>query len=773
MPIVHTLGMPRMGARRELKWALESYWKGELPADALLGRAREIRAAHWRLQSEAGLAFVTVGDFSLYDHVLDMACRLGVVPERYGRAPEEIDLDTYFRQARGRARPDDAQATAALEMTKWFDTNYHYLVPELTPAQPFRLARGDLFEQVAEAQALGYTPKAVVLGPLSFLWLAKLKGTGEKLALLDGLLPVYGEILARLARQGVEWVQMDEPILALDLDARWRQAMESAYHRLHNQGVKLLVASYFAPLADNLLTAVQLPVAGLHVDAVSAPEELGRVADWLPAHKVLSAGIVDGRNVWRTDLDRALDRLEPLYQRFGERLWLAPSCSLLHVPLDFDLEEGLDAEIKSWLAFGRQKLAELHTLARALAEGRGAVAAELEENRQALARRRASPRVVDPAVRARVAAVQPQDLARTHPYAQRAVAQRAWLQLPPFPTTTIGSFPQTAEIRAARRDYKAGLIDQAAYQARMREAIRHAVGVQERLGLDVLVHGEAERNDMVEYFGELLAGYAFTEHGWVQSYGSRCVKPPIIYGDVSRPAPMTVDWITYAQSLTAKPMKGMLTGPITMLKWSFVRDDLPTREVALQIALALRDEIRDLEAAGIRIIQVDEPAFREALPLRLAERPAYLAWAVEAFRLATAGVKDATQIHTHMCYSEFNDIIEAIARLDADVITIETARSDMALLEAFADYAYPNEIGPGVYDIHSPNVPSVEAMTALLNKAAERIPRERLWVNPDCGLKTRGWPEVEAALANMVAAARQLRQQATAAAQPPTPNPAQ
>ncbi len=773
MPIVHTLGMPRMGARRELKWALESYWKGELPADALLGRAREIRAAHWRLQSEAGLAFVTVGDFSLYDHVLDMACRLGVVPERYGRAPEEIDLDTYFRQARGRARPDDAQATAALEMTKWFDTNYHYLVPELTPAQPFRLARGDLFEQVAEAQALGYTPKAVVLGPLSFLWLAKLKGTGEKLALLDGLLPVYGEILARLARQGVEWVQMDEPILALDLDARWRQAMESAYHRLHNQGVKLLVASYFAPLADNLLTAVQLPVAGLHVDAVSAPEELGRVADWLPAHKVLSAGIVDGRNVWRTDLDRALDRLEPLYQRFGERLWLAPSCSLLHVPLDFDLEEGLDAEIKSWLAFGRQKLAELHTLARALAEGRGAVAAELEENRQALARRRASPRVVDPAVRARVAAVQPQDLARTHPYAQRAVAQRAWLQLPPFPTTTIGSFPQTAEIRAARRDYKAGLIDQAAYQARMREAIRHAVGVQERLGLDVLVHGEAERNDMVEYFGELLAGYAFTEHGWVQSYGSRCVKPPIIYGDVSRPAPMTVDWITYAQSLTAKPMKGMLTGPITMLKWSFVRDDLPTREVALQIALALRDEIRDLEAAGIRIIQVDEPAFREALPLRLAERPAYLAWAVEAFRLATAGVKDATQIHTHMCYSEFNDIIEAIARLDADVITIETARSDMALLEAFADYAYPNEIGPGVYDIHSPNVPSVEAMTALLNKAAERIPRERLWVNPDCGLKTRGWPEVEAALANMVAAARQLRQQATASAQPPTPNPAQ
>lgn len=758
MPIVHTLGMPRMGARRELKWALESYWKGELPADALLGRAREIRAAHWRLQAEAGFDLVSVGDFSLYDHVLDMACRLGVVPERFGRVSDAIDLDTYFRMARGRARPDDSQATAALEMTKWFDTNYHYLVPELTPAQDFRLAHGDLFEQVAEAQALGYTPKAVVLGPLSFLWLAKLKGAGDKLALLNGLLPVYGEVLARLASQGVEWVQMDEPILALDLEAGWRQAFESAYHRLHNQGVKLLVASYFGPLADNLLTAVQLPVAGLHVDAVAAPEELARVADWLPAHKVLSVGIVDGRNVWRTDLEHALARLEPVYQRLGERLWLAPSCSLLHVPLDLDLEERLDPEIKSWLAFGRQKLVELKTLARALDAGRTAVATELAANRQALESRRTSPRVVDAQVRARVAAIKPQDMVRAHPYAKRAAAQRAWLKLPLLPTTTIGSFPQTAEIRAARRDYKSGRIDQATYTAQMQAAIRQAVEAQERLGLDVLVHGEAERNDMVEYFGEQLSGFTFTEHGWVQSYGSRCVKPPIIYGDVSRPAPMTVDWITYAQSLTEKPMKGMLTGPITMLKWSFVRDDLPLRDVALQIALALRDEIRDLEAAGIRIIQVDEPAFREALPLRQAERPAYLNWAVAAFRLATAGVADTTQIHTHMCYSEFNDIIASIAQLDADVITIETARSNMELLDAFANYAYPNEIGPGVYDIHSPNVPSVEAMVNLLRKAAERIPIERLWVNPDCGLKTRGWPEVEAALANMVAAARRLRQ---------------
>ncbi len=756
MPYIHTLGLPRMGAQRELKWALEGYWKGERSADDLLAVARTLRARHWALQAAAGCHYVTVGDFSLYDHVLDMSTRLGVVPARFGWTGGKVDLDTYFRMARGRA--PSGEPTFACEMTKWFDTNYHYLVPELAPGQRFTLAREDLFEQVEEAKALGHRPKAVLVGPLTWLWLAKAQGGFDKLDLLDALLPVYGEILARLAAQGVEWTQLDEPILVLDLPQNWRLAFERTYHRLQNAGPKLMVAAYFGALADNLLSAVKLPVAGLHVDAVSAPEELTQVADWLPATTMLSVGVIDGRNVWRTDLDAQLKRLEPLHARLGERLWLAPSCSLLHVPLDLALETDMDPEVRPWLAFAVQKLDELAILARALDAGRDAVAAALAENRAALATRRASPRVSNPAVRARLAAIRPEDARRASPYPVRAALQRARLNLPLLPTTTIGSFPQTAAIRATRRDYRAGRISQAEYEARMRAEIRHAVEVQERLGLDVLVHGEAERNDMVEYFGEQLAGFAFTAHGWVQSYGSRCVKPPIIYGDVARPAPMTVAWITYAQSLTQKPMKGMLTGPVTLLKWSFVRDDQPWRDTAMQIALALRDEIHDLEAAGIQVIQVDEPAFREALPLRARGRDDYLAWAVQAFRLATSGVKDETQIHTHMCYSEFNDIIAAIAELDADVITIETARSNMELLDAFADYEYPNEIGPGVYDIHSPNVPEIEAMVKLLQKAAERIPRERLWVNPDCGLKTRAWPETEAALANMVVAARRLRQ---------------
>ncbi len=756
MTHIHTLGLPRMGVQRELKWALEGYWKGERTAAELHGVARALRARHWALQSEAGCRYVAVGDFSLYDHVLDMSARLGVVPARFGWGGGEVDLDTCFRMARGRA-PSGTPAFAC-EMTKWFDTNYHYLVPELAPGQRFALSRQDLFEQVEEAKALGHRPKAVLVGPLTWLWLAKAQGDFDKLDLLDALLPVYGQILARLAAQGVEWAQLDEPILALDLPQAWRSAFQRAYHLLQSAGPKLMVAAYFGALEDNLMTAVKLPVAGLHVDAVSAPDELGQVADWLPATKVLSVGVVDGRNVWRADLDAALARLTPLRAKLGERLWLAPSCSLLHVPLDLAPETDMDPEVRPWLAFAVQKLDELAILARALDAGRDAVTEALAESLAALEARRASPRVTNPVVRARLAAIRPEDGRRASPYPEREAAQRARLQLPSLPTTTIGSFPQTAAIRASRRDYRAGRISQAEYEARMRAEIRHAVEVQERLGLDVLVHGEAERNDMVEYFGEQLAGFAFTAHGWVQSYGSRCVKPPIIYGDVARPAPMTVAWITYAQSLTQKPMKGMLTGPVTLLKWSFVRDDQPWRDTAMQIALALRDEIHDLEAAGIQVIQVDEPAFREALPLRARGRDDYLAWAVQAFRLATSGVKDETQIHTHMCYSEFNDIIAAIAELDADVITIETARSNMELLDAFADYEYPNEIGPGVYDIHSPNVPEIEAMVKLLQKAAERIPRERLWVNPDCGLKTRAWPETEAALANMVAAARRLRQ---------------
>jgi 5-methyltetrahydropteroyltriglutamate--homocysteine methyltransferase len=755
MTITHVPGVPRVGAARELKWALEAYWRGDIDADQLQVTARELRARHWAMQVEAGCAYVSVGDFSFYDHVLDMSTRLGAVPGRFALADDEVDLDTCFRMGRGRA-PTGAPAFAC-EMTKWFDTNYHYLVPELEPGQQFRLARNDLFEQVDEALALGYRPKPVLVGPLTWLWLGKLKGEGDKLVLLDALLPIYGQILSRLAEQGVEWVQVDEPILALDLPADWRTAFERAYHVLQSARLKLMVATYFGGLGDNLLTAVQLPVAGLHVDLASAPDELLQIVDWLPSHKVLSAGCVDGRNVWRCDLAAWLNRLAPIHERLGERLWLGTSCSLLHVPFDVGFESGLDPELRPWLAFARQKLDELATLGRALDHGRDTVADALAENRAALAARRSSARVRRPEVRARLAAIGPDHARRSASYTQRSPKQQELLDLPPYPTTTIGSFPQTPEIRAARRDWKRGALSSVDYDAAMRAEIARAVAVQERLGIDVLVHGEAERNDMVEYFGEQLDGYAFTGHGWVQSYGSRCVKPPIIYGDVARPAAMTVDWIAYAQSLTARPMKGMLTGPITLLKWSFVRDDQPVRDTAFQIALALRDEIADLEQAGIRVIQVDEPAFREAMPLRRSERMAYLDWAARAFRIATSGVADETQIHTHMCYAEFNDIIAAIADLDADVITIETARSNMELLDAFANFDYPNEIGPGVYDIHSPNVPEVGAMLGLMRKAAGRIAPERLWINPDCGLKTRGWVETEAALANMVEVARQLR----------------
>ncbi len=758
MTIIHNLGYPRIGAQRELKKALEAYWRGELDLGALEAAGRELRRRHWDEQRQAGLDFVPVGDFSFYDHVLDTTAMLGAVPPRFDWDGETVDLDTVFRMARGRA-PTGAPA-AACEMTKWFDTNYHYQVPELRADMDFRLATTKLFDEVAEAQAAGHAVKPVLLGPLTWLWLGKCRG-GEfdRLTLLDCLLPVYGEILQRLRDAGVAWVQIDEPILVLDLPADWRAAFESAYSRLQTPGLNKLLTTYFGALEDNLHLACSLPVEGLHVDLVRGPEQLPLVLDKLPAWKVLSLGVLDGRNVWRADPDRLLAMLAPVKERLGERLWLAPSCSLLHVPMDLAQETTLDDELKGWLAFARQKLDELCILRTALDEGEAAVATELTAARAAANGRRYSARIHRPAVRERLAAVTPPMQNRRSAFAQRYAAQQAWMQLPLLPTTTIGSFPQTAGIRATRRDWRRGELDDATYRARMRAEITEVVRRQEALGLDVLVHGEPERNDMVEYFGEQLEGFAFTANGWVQSYGSRCVKPPIIFGDVSRPGPMTVDWITYAQALTERPMKGMLTGPVTILNWSFVRDDQPRRDTCRQIALALRDEVRDLETAGIRVIQIDEAALREGLPLRRRDRDAYLDWAVEAFRLTAAGVDDATQIHTHMCYSEFNDIMPAIAAMDADVITIETSRSHMELLDAFRDFAYPNAIGPGVYDIHSPNVPSVESIVELLRRAAERIPVQRLWVNPDCGLKTRDWPEVEAALANMVAAARRLREE--------------
>ena len=752
MALAHVLGVPRIGPNRELKFAQEAFWRGEIDEAALKAVASGIRQANWQRQHAAGLDFATVGDFAFYDPMLNHVALLGCAPARFGFG-EHINLPQYFQLARGNA---DCHA---MEMTKWFDTNYHYLVPEFKPDTQFSLDENWLFDEVGEAQVAGFNAKPVLIGPLSFLWLGKEKTAGfNRLDLLDRLLPVYAQILLRLKAQGVEWVQIDEPILALDLPVEWRVAFERAYHALNSAGMKLLLASYFGPLRENLLVALKLPVAGIHVDCVRGGDELSQVIDWLPATKVLSVGVIDGRNTWKTDLAAVLDRFDGLHQRLADRLWLAPSCSLLHVPVSLANEPRLDAELKSWLAFADEKIAALATLKTAFNAGRQTVVAELADNAQALASRRASTRVHDAAVAARLAALSSVHDVRNNGFTVRQTAQRARFKLPAFPTTTIGSFPQTAEIRSARARFRKGDISEADYAAAMQREIGIAVEKQETLGIDVLVHGEAERNDMVEYFGEQLAGFAFSQNGWVQSYGSRCVKPPIIYGDVSRPQPMTVGWTRYAQSLTDKPMKGMLTGPVTMLQWSFVRDDQPRADTALQIALAIRDEVVDLEAAGIGIIQIDEPAYREGLPLRNADWPAYLDWASRAFRISASGVADATQIHTHMCYSEFNDILPAIAAMDADVITIETSRSDMELLRGFGDFNYPNEIGPGVYDIHSPRVPSAQDMTRLLEKAAQVIAPDQIWVNPDCGLKTRGWAETEAALENMVTAARVLRE---------------
>jgi len=760
MVSTHNLGFPRIGAKRELKFALESYWKGQSTRDELKALGQELRQRHWSLQS--ALDLTPVGDFSFYDQVLDMSFTLGNLPERVSGFHGE-QLDNYFRVARGRSaqsNDDHAQCcggVAAGEMTKWFDTNYHYIVPEFTAATTFKLDAARLLAQLAEAKAQNVKAKPVIIGPVTYLAIGKAKDDSDRLALLPQLVQVYIELLETLATQGVEWVQIDEPILVTELDANWQHAFNLAYHQLKSSRVKLLVATYFGQLADNQYLAANLPVAGLHVDAINARHEVLPLIGMLPSHKVLSIGVINGRNIWKTDLSATLDWLEPLAERLGERLWIAPSCSLLHVPVDLSSEQKLDGEIQSWLAFAKQKLEELHILSVALNQGREAVQGQLASNQAAVEARRHSQRVHNPAVREALGKLTPQLGQRQNVYAQRAAKQVALLNLPKYPTTTIGSFPQTAEIRQARSQFKAQELNHADYQLAMKAEIERSVREQEALGLDVLVHGEAERNDMVEYFGEQLNGYAFSQFGWVQSYGSRCVKPPILFGDISRPQAMTVAWIKYAQSLTSKPMKGMLTGPVTILNWSFVRDDQPRAVSCYQLALAIREEVLDLEEAGINVIQIDEAALREGLPLRKSQWKEYLNWAVESFRITANGVQDETQIHTHMCYSEFNDIIAAIAGMDADVITIETSRSDMELLDAFDNFNYPNEIGPGVYDIHSPNIPTQAHIVQLMKKAAERVPAERLWVNPDCGLKTRQWAEVLPALANMVAAAKTLR----------------
>jgi 5-methyltetrahydropteroyltriglutamate--homocysteine methyltransferase len=770
---VATLGTPRIGPRRELKAALERFWSGKSSEQALLETAEALRVANWARQHALGITVIPSNDFSLYDHVLDTSVMVGAIPEVYGWTGGKVPLSTYFAMARGERGQaavgacghdhgnGHALGASALEMTKWFDTNYHYMVPEFTAGQSFTLSSLKAVDEYREAKALGYQTRPVLLGPVTYLKLGKSKDAAfDPVSLLPQLIPVYIDLLRRLAANGADWVQIDEPCLVLDLDESARNALRETYARFARTlpNLKIMLATYFGSLGDNLETALELPVAGLHLDLVRAPEQLEAVAAKAPEGLVLSLGVVDGRNVWRADLPRLLDRLEPVVAKRGtDHVQIAPSCSLLHVPVDVELENDLDPDVKSWLAFSVQKMSELATLGKALSVGRAAVEQVLSASAHLANARKASTKVHDAAVAARVAAIAPDMIRRKSGFAVRTEIQRRRLGLPAFPTTTIGSFPQTVEVRKARAANAKGALNDAGYTKFLQEETARTVLWQEQIGLDVLVHGEFERNDMVQYFGEQLSGFAFTKHGWVQSYGSRCVRPPILFGDVSRPRPMTVGWWQYAQSLTTKPLKGMLTGPATILNWSFVRDDVPRGVVCRQIALAIRDEVLDLEKAGAAIVQIDEAALREGLPLRKAEWQGYLDWAIESFLLCSSAVADETQIHTHMCYAEFNDIIQSIAAMDADVISIETSRSKMELLDAFRTFRYPNEIGPGVYDIHSPRVPGIEEMSDLFKIARQRLADSQLWINPDCGLKTRSWEEVRPALVNMVAMAQRLR----------------
>jgi 5-methyltetrahydropteroyltriglutamate--homocysteine methyltransferase len=748
------LGFPRMGKRRELKFALEKYWSGESTEEALLSAARNLRHEHWKLQTDAGFASPPSNDFSLYDHVLDMAVTLGAIPERFHNASGPVTLETYFAMARG------SQRAPALEMTKWFDTNYHYVVPEFEPGMSYELRSTKVLNEYLEAKSLGVETRPVLLGPVSFVLLGK--PTDEAVSredVLDAILPLYRELLARLTSAGADWVQIDEPCLCLDLDSKSQELYRSAYQALRkdSSSPKLMLATYFGDLGANLDLALDLSTTGLHIDLVRAPHQLEILLSKVNLPSVLSLGLVDGRNIWRTDIEAALNPLQRAIEIIGkDRIEIAPSCSLLHTPVDLDAETKLDSETKNWLAFAKQKLSEVALLASAI-QGANTIQDALAENRKIVQSRKISPRIHKLAVATALANIDLDMASRRSPYAARRQEQAAALSLPALPTTTIGSFPQTAEVRKMRAAFRTGRIDAQAYEKFLEEETERCIRFQESVGLDVLVHGEFERNDMVEYFGEQLDGFVFSENGWVQSYGSRCVKPPIIFGDVSRPRPMTVRWSSYAQSLTKQLVKGMLTGPVTILQWSFVRDDQPRSQTCNQIALAIREEVADLEAAGIQVIQIDEPAIREGLPLRRADWPEYLDWSVNAFRLASSGVTDETQIHTHMCYSEFNDMIDSIVKMDADVISIECSRSRMELLDAFERVRYPNEIGPGVYDIHSPRVPEESEIEHLLAKALEVLTPQQLWVNPDCGLKTRGWPEVRSALENMVQTTTKLR----------------
>lgn len=753
----HILGYPRIGEKRELKFALEKYWRGEIEQAELKQVGADLRSKNWQTQADADLSFVAAGDFAWYDHVLTTTLLLGHAPKRHSDGFP--DLDTLFRVGRGQSQANcGCSGSAASDMTKWFNTNYHYIVPEFSKDDSFEVSWPQLFEEVNEAVKAGHNVKPVLLGPLSYLYLGKeVKEGFDRLTLLPRLLSAYQAILAKLAKQGVEWVQIDEPILSLELEKPWLDSFKLAYQVIRSD-VKVLLTTYFDSVEDTLDRIVALEVDGLHIDASAAPAQLNTVAENLPQGWVLSAGVVNGRNVWRADLASQLETLQPLKEKLGDKLWVASSCSLLHSPVDLELETNLSEEVRSWFAFAKQKVSEVALLGKALDGDQAAIAA-CESYSAPIKARKSATHVNKPQVQQRLSGITKALAERSAPYKERADHQAEVLGLPLFPTTTIGSFPQTSEIRLQRSAFRSGKLSQAEYDVALKGHIEDAVKRQEALDLDVLVHGEAERNDMVEYFAENLAGFQTTKFGWVQSYGSRCVKPAIVVADIEREQPMTVGWSTYAQSLTSKQMKGMLTGPVTILCWTFPREDITREEIANQLALALRDEVSDLQDAGINIIQIDEPAIREGLPLKKRDHKAYLEWAVDAFKISAASAKPETQIHTHMCYSEFNEIIDSVAALDADVITIETSRSNMELLKAFEEFNYPNEIGPGVYDIHSPNIPSEEWIEGLINKAAEQIPAQRLWVNPDCGLKTRNWAETEVSLANMVSAAKKLRKE--------------
>lgn len=759
----HNLGYPRIGSNRELKKSCEQYWSGKTSVEELIKTGKSIRQHNWQLQRNIGIDLIPSNDFSFYDHVLDMTFTVGAIPERYHEVilnKSNNELDLYFAMARGYQK--NGLDITAMEMTKWFDTNYHYIVPEFRKNQQFKLFSNKIINEFSEARNVGITTKPVIIGAVSYLLLGKEKETGfDRIDLIQNLLPVYIDILRKLENQNVEWVQFDEPFLAMDLSNKAKEAFKYVYSEIRKEfpTIKIIIATYFEGLKDNLQLATSLPVSTLHIDLVRCPEQLDDVLNTLPINMSLSLGVVDGRNVWKNDFQQSLELINKAVSKIGiERIMIAPSCSLLHSPCDLDFETKLSPEIKQWFAFAKQKLDEVVTLKQLVTPEKNKRAFEkLKANQIAIESRKTSKLIHNDKVKQRVNTITEADTKRQSVFSVRKEKQQKALNLPLFPTTTIGSFPQTTEVRTWRAKFKKGEINAQQYDKLLKDEIEKAIRWQEEIGIDVLVHGEFERNDMVEYFGEQLEGFIFTQNGWVQSYGSRCVKPPIIYGDVHRPKPMTVYWSAYAQSLTRKPVKGMLTGPVTILQWSFVRNDQPRSQTCTQIALAIRDEVVDLEKAGIKIIQIDEPAIREGLPLRKSDWQNYLEWAVRAFRISSSGVKDDTQIHTHMCYSEFNDIIQNIADMDADVITIECSRSQMELLDAFADFKYPNDIGPGIYDIHSPRVPTKAEMVNLLEKAQAVIPANQLWVNPDCGLKTRHWEETKKALIEMVSAATEMR----------------